>query len=253
MGKVVELDTGGPEVGARDALTEILRTGARKLLATALEVEVTEFLEEYRGEKDDEGRQRVVRNGYLPEREVQTGIGSVPVRVPRTRDRKGGPEAVRFQSSILPPYLRRSKSIEDLLPWLYLKGVSTGDFSDALTSLLGPDAPGLSASSISRLKGGWEEEYRAWQRRDLSGKRYVYVWADGVYLQSRLESEKQCVLVLMGSAPPEPASGGRSPARLTVQDRTRRWGRPGRASRARAPRRRRSTRSRRGPGSRPAW
>jgi transposase-like protein len=142
-----------------------------------------------------------VRNGYCRAREVQTGIGAIAVAAPRARDRKGGSEAVRFKSTILPPYLRRSKSIEELLPWLYLKGVSTGDFSDALSSLLGPSAPGLSASTISRLKQGWESDYEAWNLRDLSQKKYVYVWADGVYFQARLEDQKQCILVLMGSTP----------------------------------------------------
>ena len=201
MGKVIEMDRSGPEQTSQDVLVEIFRTGARRLLAEALEVEVEEFVEGFRELKDERGCQRVVRNGYLPQRDVQTGIGSIPVRAPRARDRQGGAEAIRFTSSILPPYLRRSKSIEALIPWLYLKGISTGDFSEALASLLGPDAPGLSPSSISRLKSGWVEEYREWSRRDLSDKRYVYVWADGVYFQARLEEQKQCLLVLMGSTP----------------------------------------------------
>jgi len=201
MGKISEIGPSGPEETSQDVLTEILRKGSQKLLAEALEVEIEEFVERYRELRDDGGRRRVVRNGYLPAREVQTGIGSIPVKVPRARDREGGAEPIRFSSSILPPYLRRSRSLEELLPWLYLKGVSTGDFSDALASLLGSEAPGLSPSTISRLKKSWEAEYGGWNRRDLSGKEYVYVWADGVYFQARLEEQKQCVLVLMGSTP----------------------------------------------------
>jgi transposase-like protein len=193
-------------------LTEVLRRGAGRLLAEALEVEIEEFLGHYRELRDDRGRQRVVRNGYLPEREVQTGIGLIGAKVPRARDRRSGEDPIRFSSSILPPYLRRSKSIEELLPWLYLKGVSTGDFGEALGSLLGPDAPGLSPSTISRLKKSWEVEYGDWNRRDLSGKEYVYVWADGVYFQARLEEQKQCVLVLMGST----ASGEKE--LISIQD-----------------------------------
>jgi transposase-like protein len=198
MGKVNESGTKRPQENSGDVLTGILRAGCERLISEALEIEIEEFMEQYRDLRDSEGRQRIVRNGYLPQREVQTGIGSIPVQVPRARDRDPG-GTIRFSSSILPPYLRRSKSIEELLPWLYLKGVSTGDFSDALASLLGEGAPGLSASTISRLKKIWEQEYEAWCRRDLSDKEYVYVWADGVYFQARLEEEKQCILVLMGS------------------------------------------------------
>ena len=123
----------------------------------------------------------LVRHGHLPEREVQTGIGAVPVKVPRVRDRAPEGAPLRFTSTILPPYLRRAKSIEELLPWLYLKGISTGDFSEALAALLGPDAPGLSASTITRLKADWWDDYERWSKRDLSARRYVYFWADGVY------------------------------------------------------------------------
>jgi len=201
MGKVSPIEGDGATESVRDVLTEILRRGSQRLLAEALEVEIEEFLEQYRELRDSEGRRRVVRNGYLPAREVQTGIGSIPVKVPRSRDRESAGEAIRFTSSILPPYLRRTKSIEDLLPWLYLKGISTGDFGEALSALLGPEAPGLSATTISRLKKSWEGEYGAWSRRDLSEKYYVYVWADGVYFQARMEEERQCVLVLIGSTP----------------------------------------------------
>jgi transposase-like protein len=187
-----------------DQLTEILRQGARTLLAQAVEAEVADFLAKHADLKTEDGRQRVVRHGHLPEREVLTGIGSVAVRQPRVRDREaaaGDPGRIRFTPAILPPYLRRSKSIETLLPILYLKGISTGDFSEALAALLGKDAPGLSPTAIVRLKDGWLDEYDAWQKRDLSTKRYVYVWADGIYLQARLEDDKQCILVLIGATP----------------------------------------------------
>jgi transposase-like protein len=187
-----------------DQLSEILRRGARTLLAQAVEAEVADFLAKHVGLRTEDGRQRLVRHGHLPEREVMTGIGPVAVRQPRVRDRDaaaGDPGRIRFTPGILPPYLRRSKSIETLLPILYLKGISTGDFSEALAALLGNDAPGLSPTAVGRLKDGWRGEYEAWQKRDLSAKRYVYVWADGIYLQARLEDEKQCILVLIGATP----------------------------------------------------
>ena len=187
-----------------DQLTEILRQGARTLLAQAVEAEVADFLAKNVGLRTEAGRQRLVRHGHLPEREVMTGIGVVPVHQPRVRDRAaaaGDPGRIRFTPAILPPYLRRSKSLETLLPILYLKGISTGDFSEALAALLGNDAPGLSPTAIGRLKDGWLDEYDAWQKRDLSAKRFVYVWADGIYLQARLEDEKQCILVLIGATP----------------------------------------------------
>jgi putative transposase len=187
-----------------DQLTEILRQGARTLLAQAVEAEVADFLDKHADLKTEDGRQRVVRHGHLPEREVLTGIGPVAVRQPRVRDRAAAasdPSRIRFTPAILPPYLWRSKSIETLLPILYLKGISTGDFSEALAALLGKDAPGLSPTAIIRLKEGWLDEYEAWRKRDLSAKRYVYVWADGIYLQARLEDEKQCILVLIGATP----------------------------------------------------
>jgi transposase-like protein len=166
-----------------DPLTEILRSGARALLVHAVEAEVADFVAKHGGLKTEDGRQRVVRHGHLPEREVMTGIGPVAVRQPRVRDRKAGaddPNRIRFTPAILPPYARRSKSLEMLIPILYLKGVSTGDFEEALAALLGKDAPGLSASTVARLKEGWTEEHERWQKRDLSARRYVYVWADGV-------------------------------------------------------------------------
>jgi transposase-like protein len=187
-----------------DQLTEVLRNGARALLAQAVEAEVADFLGKHADLKSTEGHQRVVRHGHLPEREVMTGIGPVAVRQPRVRDREaavGDPGRIRFSPTILPPYMRRSKSIETLLPVLYLKGISTGDFSEALGCLLGKDAAGLSASAIGRLKDGWQDEHSAWQKRDLSAKRYVYIWADGIHMQARLEDEKQCILVMIGATP----------------------------------------------------
>jgi transposase-like protein len=180
-----------------DPLTEVLRRGAQQLLAQAVEAEVATLLALYADRRDNQGRKAIVRNGYLPEREVQTGIGSVPVKVPRVRDRSGS--GLRFHSMILPPYLRRSQSLETLLPWLYLKGISTGDFSEALEALLGPHAAGLSPTTISRLKDVWQGELDEWQRRDLSEKRYVYFWVDAVHFEARLETAHQCILVIMGA------------------------------------------------------
>jgi putative transposase len=187
-----------------DQLTEVLRRGARCLLAQAVEAEVADFLGGHGELKTLDGRQRVVRHGHLPEREVLTGIGPVALRQPRVRDRAAAaddPGRIRFSSMILPPYMRRSKSIETLLPILYLKGISTGDFSEALAALLGKDAPGLSASAIGRLKEGWQDDHATWARRDLSARRYVYIWADGIHLQARLEEEAQCILVIIGATP----------------------------------------------------
>src|SRR5688500_4285265 len=186
-----------PQAASADPLTEVLRQGARRLLAQAVEAEVETLLACYADERDEQGRQAVVRNGYLPEREVQTGIGAISVQVPRIRDRSS--QGIRFHSSILPPYMRRARSIEALLPWLYLKGGSTRDCSEALASLLGPDAPGLSASTSSRLKETWQGELKAWQSQDLSTKRYVYFWVDGIYFEARLEEAKQCLWVIMGA------------------------------------------------------
>lgn len=187
-----------------DALSEVLRNGARALLVQAVETEVADFLAERADLKTGDGRQRLVRHGHLPERQIMTGIGPVPVRRPRVRDREASaedPERIRFSSAIVPAYARRSKSLEALIPILYLKGVSTGDFEEALAALLGKDAPGLSASTVLRLKEGWAEEMARWKERDLSAKRYVYVWADGIYLEARLEDERQCILVIVGATP----------------------------------------------------
>jgi len=186
-----------PAETAQDALTALLRQGAQALLKEAVEAELQALLECYANRRDEEGRPEVVRNGYLPKRTIQTGLGDIEVQVPRVRDRGKGD--VVFHSALLPPYLRRTKSVEDLLPWLYLKGISSGDFSEALQSILGPDARGLSSNTISRLKACWESDYTAWRERDLHRKHYVYFWADGIYFQARGEDEKQCMLVLIGA------------------------------------------------------
>src|SRR6202166_1958629 len=181
-------------------LTEVLRSGARALLSQAVEAKVAALLSCHADKLTDDGRQRLVRHGHLPEREIMTGIGPVSVRCPRVRDRAAdGGERIRFTSAILPPYARRSKSLEVLIPILYLKGISTGDFEEALAALLGKDAGGLSASTIARLKEAWVDEHARWLERDLSAKRYVYVWADGIYVQARLEDDAQCLLVIIGA------------------------------------------------------
>jgi len=198
-----------PAGSVRDALTEVLRSGAQKLLAEAVEAEVAAYLARYADLRDQDGQRVVVRNGHKDEREIQTGIGPVKVRQPRVNDRRTDEngQRIRFTSEILPPYLRRTKSIEELIPWLYLKGISTGDFSEALTALLGPEAPGLSASTVVRLKDVWQTEYEAWSKRSLAGKQYVYFWADGVHFNVRLggdgqeKANRQCILVIMGATP----------------------------------------------------
>ncbi len=196
------MDSSGRE--ARDMLTEILRQGARQMLASAIENEVAEYIDAHAHQRDDQGGRLVVRNGHMPPRSILTGLGPVEVKRPRVNDRRVDADGrrLRFTSAILPPYLRRTKAIDELVPWLYLKGISTGDFPEALQALLGPSANGLSATNICRLKRGWEDEWKDWSRRDLSAKQYVYVWADGIYFTIRLEDEankKQCILVLMGA------------------------------------------------------
>jgi putative transposase len=193
----------GPQQAVEDPLTEVLRQGARRLLAQAVEAEVAAFLAAHGELVDDAGRRRLVRNGFLPERAIQTGIGPVPVRQPRVRDRAaaGRPDRIRFTSKVLPRYLRRTRSLEALLPWLYLKGISSGDFGEALEALLGEGAKGLSAPTISRLKAAWEGEHEAWQGRNLAGKRYVYFWVDGVYFNTRLDQDPQCILIVIGATP----------------------------------------------------
>jgi putative transposase len=185
---------------AADALTEVLRQGARQMLIQAVEAEAAEWIDEHAHVTDDQGRRQVVRNGHADSRKIVTGVGELEIAMPRVHDRRpasGGRE--RFTSKILPPYLRKAKSIHELIPWLYLKGISTGDFNEALAALVGPDCPGLSASTVTRLLQQWQEDYRGWSQRDLSGKQYVYVWADGIHFNVRLEEDRTCILVLIGA------------------------------------------------------
>jgi len=191
---IVELKR--PEEKSVDALTEILKDGAQKLLAAAIEAELKELLDKYKVLKTETSQQAVVRNGYLPKREIQTGLGEISVCLPKVRDRSGS--GIKFNSMLVPPYLKRTKAMEEFLPWLYLKGISTGDFQDTLKSLLGHDSSGLSANTISRLKQVWEKEYHDWRKRNLAGKKYVYVWADGVYSNVRMD-DRLCILVIIGS------------------------------------------------------
>ena len=193
-----------PQPDAIDGpLTAVLRSGARRLLAQAIEAEAEAFLAEMADRRLVDGRARVVRHGHGPERTIQTGIGPVEVRRPKVRDRApaGSGDRVRFTSRILPRWARRTKSLEALLPVLYLRGVSTGDFQEALAALLGKEAPDLSPSVIARLRSDWQAEYERWQGRDLSARRYVYVWADGVYLRARMEPQAECMLVVIGATP----------------------------------------------------
>lgn len=186
--------------GSRDVLTEIIRDGARGLLAAAVQAEVDAWISERSHITGDRGHRLVVRNGSMPQREVITGIGPVQVRQPRVHDRRPESEGrEKFTSAILPPYLRKSRSIEELIPWLYLKGVSTGQFGEALAALIGADTAGFSASTITRLKESWEADYKAWNRRDLSEKNYVYIWVDGIHFNIRLEEDRQCILVVTGA------------------------------------------------------
>jgi putative transposase len=191
-------------IGSRDVLTEILRTGAKKMLIDAIEDEVNAYLIRHAGQVDEHGHRQVVRNGVRKGRKVQTGIGPIEIDMPRVDDRRTDPDGrrQRFTSSILPPYLRKTKTLEEFIPWLYLKGISTGDMSEALRALLGPEAPGLSATTVVRLKEQWQTQWQDWSKRDLQDKRYVYFWADGIYFNVRLEDEgnqRQCILVLMGA------------------------------------------------------
>jgi putative transposase len=199
-GSVVTLPRPGSSI-TDDPLLAVLRDGARRMLMQTIEAEVESFLVAHAELVDEQGRRRLVRNGHAPERQIQTGIGPVRVRRPKVRDRGGaeGGEPIRFTSAILPAYLRRTRNLEELLPWLYLKGVSTGQFAEALTALLGPEAPGLSAATVRRLTESWQEEHEPWRKRNLSARRYVYLWADGVYFAPRLEHDRQCILVLIGA------------------------------------------------------
>ena len=191
------------QFNAVSPLDELVRQGAQQMLQAAIEAEVSDFMLSHSDRVDDQGRRQVVRNGYLPSREIQTGAGPVDIAQPRVRDNSPDKaNRVRFSSSILPRYLRRSKSIEELLPWLYLKGISTGDFNEALQSLLGENASNLSPNTIVRLKDKWATEYDDFSRHDLTDKEYVYIWADGIHVNVRLESagnQRQCMLVLIGA------------------------------------------------------
>ena len=195
MSKAIVSSLNGQEQ-AQDALTELVREGARRIIAQALEVEVQELIATISRALPD-GRKGIVRNGYLPERDILTGTGPVTVRVPKVRDRLG--RGIKFTSKLVPPYLKRAGRVEEFLPLLYLRGVSTGDFSEALTTLLGPGVKGLSANTIGRLKQGWQDEHREWGARSLKGKRYVYLWADGVYFNVRADDARQCILVVIGA------------------------------------------------------
>ena len=187
----------------KDHLTEILRQGAQNLVLEAVEAEFSSFLEHYKNERLEDGRKRVVRHGYLPERKVVTGIGPIPVKVPRSRDRLANDkeDQIRFASQLLPPYVRRSKSIEATIPYLYLKGISSGDFSQVMPVLLGKDAVGFSSDTVLRLRQQWKEELNQWSKRRLDSRNYVYLWADGIYFQARMEDDKQCMLVIIGATP----------------------------------------------------
>ncbi|MCH9033896.1 MAG: IS256 family transposase [Planctomycetes bacterium] len=188
-----------PALTAHDVLTDILREGAQQMLATAIEAEATEWINGHSHLTDETGHRQVVRNGYHNKRKITTGLGQLEVEQPRVHDRRPEGEREKFTSKILPPYLRKTRSIEELIPWLYLKGISTGGMNEALQSLLGAECPGLSASTVTTLKKTWEAEFREWNNRSLEGKQYVYVWADGVHFNIRLEEDRQCILVLMGA------------------------------------------------------
>jgi transposase-like protein len=180
----------------KDSLTELLRQGARGLIERAVEEELQLLLKQYGNVTDLSGRKAVVRNGHLPEREVLTGLGPVPVSVPKVRDRSGS--GIKFNSALVPPYVRKAQCVEAAVPWLYLRGISTGDMQEAPSVLLGEDAKGLSPAVVSRLKAQWSEDYLAWNRRDPSGERYVYIWADGIYSTLRGEDDRLCLLILIG-------------------------------------------------------
>ncbi len=196
-------DKGKEAVGLSEiglGLEELIRRGARRVIQEAIEVELAELLEQFSNVKTLSGQRAVVRNGYLPEREVLTGAGPIAVKVPKVRDRSGS--GVKFNSAIVPPYVRKSPRVSAALPWLYLKGVSTGDMSEALSVLLGEDAKGLSANVVSRLKAQWADEHASWNQRDLSAARYVYWWVDGIHTGLRSEgSDGQCLLVIIGVTP----------------------------------------------------
>jgi len=195
MNKNTTNRTENQNLGFQDVLTEVLRAGAQQMLRAAIEIEINTFIEQYKDNVTESGLQQIVRNGYLPARTIQTGIGNIAVEVPRTRDRGG--EGIIFHSALLPPYLKRTKQMDELIPWLYLKGISSGNMHEALESLVGPAAKGLSPTNVIRLKTQWEQDFETFNKRNLSDKQYVYFWVDGIYLEARLE-EKQCMLVIIG-------------------------------------------------------
>ena len=187
------------QASSTDILSGICREGAQRMLAVALEAEIAEFIQRFEFVRDEKNHRLVVRNGHMPERDIASGIGPLKVRQPRVEDRRPKGEREVFSSAILPPYLRRTKSVDELIPWLYLKGISTNDFPEALSALLGPDAKGLSANTIQRLKDVWSQEYAEWNARDLTGKRYVYMWVDAIYFNVRLADDRACILVILGA------------------------------------------------------
>ena len=189
--------TAGPAVA--DALTEVLRQGARQMLIQAVEAEAAAWIEAHATVTDARGRRQVVRNGHAHSRKLLSGVGELEIAMPRVHDRRPPGKKERFTSKILPPYLRKAKAINELIPWLYLKGISTGDFTEALQALVGPDCPGLSASTVTRLIGVWQEEYATWSQRNLADPQYAYVWADGIHFNVRLEEDRTCILVLIGA------------------------------------------------------
>jgi len=195
MGKSNVIELEGRDASL-DPLTELLRTGARQLIQQAVEVELQDLLSEHAERRLSDGRAGVVRNGHLPEREIQTGLGPVSVKIPKVRAKTGEP--VTFRSALVPPYVRKTQSLEAALPWLYLKGVSSGEMGAALEVLVGPEAKGLSASTVSRLKQVWAQQYRAWGEERLDKDRWVYIWADGIYSGLRAEQAKLCALVVVG-------------------------------------------------------
>src|SRR5580704_17254297 len=201
MKKVTEETSAGKSEARPSGLDDLIQQGARQIVQQAIEAELAALLERYDNVKTLDGRRTVIRNGYLPEREVVTAIGPVTVKVPKVRDRSGS--GVKFNSNIVPPYIRgKSPRVSAALPWLYLRGVSTGDMGEALSELLGEQAKGLSASVVSRLKAAWADEYEQWNKRDLSASRWVYWWADGIHTQARTEdSDGQCLLVIIGVKP----------------------------------------------------
>jgi transposase-like protein len=183
-------------ISVRSALEETLREGARKMLQEAIEAEVIEYIKRFQDCKNEVNRRAVTRNGYLPERDLLTGIGPIHLHQPRVRDKREGES---FSSEILPKYKRKTENIEKLLPELYLRGISTNNFSEALSAIFGENAPGLSAANIARMKEIWEKEYRDWNARRFDGIRYVYIWADGIYFNIRLDEARPCLLVIIGA------------------------------------------------------